>query len=201
MAKAGRLAKLNAPNKPVQVKCNLPSCVKPWTTTQPWHHPSLLSWSGASQPKGQTSGLGFMSAGCRPGSLTNLLGNYFGTSLLLYLSEVFLRPINNKFWIRYYYIFLSVFVPCRLVRLHRKIKQLSKPNLVWGIRALHILPHHHRVVPSVSCFTGAECAQLPLTIHILWPYLICFSVFRCTVINHDFLVSQRFNQYIKCQIR
>lgn len=202
-AEVGKLTKPNVPHKPVQVKCNLPSYFKLWTTTQSRHHPSLLSWLEAIQPEGQTSRLGFMSAGGCPGSPTNLLGYYLGTSPLLSLSAVFLRPINKKFWIRYYYIVLLsvVFVPCRLVRLQRKIKQLSKPNLVWGIRTPDILPSRHGAALSDSCFAGAQCAQLPFTVHVLWPYLICFSVFHCTVINHDFLVSQLFNQYIKRQIR
>lgn len=169
MAKVGRLTKPNMPHKPVQVKCNLPSYFKLWMTTQSWHHPPLLSWLEAIQPEEQTSGLGFMSAGGCPGSLTNLLGNYLGTSLLLYLSEIFLRPINKNFWIRYHYIFLLsvVFVPYRLVRLHRKINQLSKPNLVWGIRT----PLSVLTIMEEPCQAHASEELSALSSHL--PFMFC----------------------------
>lgn len=131
---------------------------------------------------------------------------YIWASLLIYLFEVLLRPLSKKFWVRYYYIFLLlvVFAPYMLVRLHRKIKQLCKLVLIYGTRT-RVLPYHtpydHRAALSGLCFAGAEHAELPFTNHILWPYLICFSVFHCPAINHEFLASQSFNQYIKYQIR
>lgn len=102
------------------------------------------------------------------------------------------------------FLLLVVFAPYMLVRLHRKIKQLCKLDLICGTRT-HVLPYHtpydHRAALSGLCFAGAEHAELPFTDHILWPYLICFSVFHCPAINHEFLASQSFNQYIKYQIR